>query len=167
MTRDEDVIADHGTARVGPSPYGTYMMNRAIGANLGIRMHPDHANVRYQQTRSDFRIGVQVDERHKRKELLGHRKQNNERQPAPLALIAANLSLYPIKDQGPESFRTPTAVAMLPKPGKIGTQCSPCRITGPQLHCLWIVLHRALVLLRITCRHLTDEDCTQLNTISQ
>lgn len=78
MAGDEDVITDYGSAWGGSRPNRAHLMDRTICAHLGSGVYSNLARMRYQQARSNFRIGTEIYVRQKCKDFLRYREDDHD-----------------------------------------------------------------------------------------
>ena len=112
---DKDMIADSGPAWSGPGPDGAPMMDRTVRSDFGGPVHPDSADMRYQQAWADISGGINVDVRNHRKHLSCNGKDKPHGRYRPLQAAPSDAPLQAVKRERPKSLGSPTAVTLAPE----------------------------------------------------
>jgi len=115
-------------------------MDCTVSADFGVTVDPDEADVRNEQAWADLSVRMNVDVRHHRKQLVDDAKYHSGGHPKPSGPALADHFVKSMNCERPKSFRSPTAVSVLPETRQIGPTGSPLAIPGPIFDCISIVL---------------------------
>lgn len=141
MTAQVHMVSDMRRTLFATGPDRTNLMNCTIRTNVRPRDNVDEANVWNQETRPDVGMGREAHVRDRHEQLPDNREQRTKRQPEGPRAPAEHGALQAIDGQGPEAFRPPSAVSMLPKTREVGEPGAPLAVSGPLLHAIAVVSH--------------------------